>query len=169
MTTQVGAEEQRRGRPAKTPRLSKRDIIGIAMGIPLFLLSLCTLAVNPVGGVIVLFVSVSLLAPSRLYDRRNIRTMDFVAFRLATAVAFCFGALSVIGSIGLLSDPADEWEYMMLAVVYAVGGLIGFVLALSCTSVLVFKVKPSLAQAAIATAVGLATGALMSYLLIFRN
>lgn len=168
MTTGPVADVQSTGRPAKTPRLSKRDIVGIAMGIPLFLLSLCTLAVNPVGGGIVLFVSVSLLAPSRLYDHRKIRTMGFVALSLATAVAFCFGALSVIGSIELLSDPADEWEYMMLAVVYAVGGLIGFVLALSCTSILVFKVKPSLAQAAIAIAVGLPTGALMSYLLFYQ-
>ena len=146
------------------------NVIGIVMGVLVLLAGLGALIGLPGVwwvGVIALFVSVCLFVPSRVYEHRISRAVGLLVVILATAVSVDFAVFSGYCASGFLSDPLDE--FALLAVMIGVGSLIASVFAVSCTCVLVFKVKPRPAHAAIGIAAGIALGALMSYLLYFQD
>jgi hypothetical protein len=142
------------------------NIIGIMVGVPVFLLGICALAgslnsvLNVLVGAILLLVSVGLFIPSGLYDRGRTRAIGFVALSLATAVTVTCAAFFGWGVCEILSDPPDEFGLWVLGAMIWVGSLIASIFALSCTCVLVFKLRPRPAHAAIGIAAGIAVGVL---------
>jgi divalent metal cation (Fe/Co/Zn/Cd) transporter len=154
------------------------NIIGVVTGVPAFVLGICALAgslndvLNALVGAILLLISVGLLLPSRSYDHGKTRAIGFAALSLATAVTISCAAVLGWFAYNLLSDPPDEYGWWVLVAMIGVGCLIAFVYAISCTCVLVFKVKPKAAHAAIGIAAGIVVGlliAVLMYLLHFRH
>jgi hypothetical protein len=146
------------------------NVIGIVLGVLALLVGLG--ALNGLRGVwwvgvIALFVSVCLFVPSRVYEHRIVHAIGLLALILGTAVSVDFAVFSGYCAFGFLSDLHDE--FAGLVEVIGVGSLIISAFAVSCTCVLVFKVKPRPAHAAIGIAAGIALGALMSYLLYFQD
>ena len=149
------------------------NVIGIVMGVLVFLAGLGALIGLPGVwwvGVIALFVSVCLFVPSKVYEHRIARAVGLLVVILATAVSVDFAVFSGYCASGFLSDPLDE--FALLVGMIGVGSLIASVFAVSCTCVLVFKVKPRPAPAAVGITAGIAVGlliAVLMYLLHFRH
>ena len=154
------------------------NVIGIVLGVPVFVagLWLSTGALHGdyhfgLAGFILLLISIGLFIPSRLYDHGRTRAIGFVALSLATAVTvYCAAFLGWL-AYNSLSDPPtpDEFGWWVLVVMIGVGYAIAFLYAISCTCVLLFKIKPRPAHAVVGIAAGIVVGALMSYLLFFRD
>jgi hypothetical protein len=158
------------------------NVIGIVMGLPIFLAGTWS-AHDALRGdsqmgllaVILLPISISLLIPTRLYERGTARAFGFVALSLAAAVTVSLAFFLGWWTYELLSNPPNEYNMFglyLLAALMMVGILISSVFALSCTCVLVFKVKPNAAHAAVGITAGIAVGlltAVLMYLLHFRH
>jgi hypothetical protein len=162
LATEAGAEAQLQGNPTEARRLAKWDIIGMVIGLPVFLLAICALTgLQGIWwvGATVLFVSVSLFIPSRLYDHGRVRTIGSAAVSLAIAVsvncAFVFG----FGVCSFCSDPGDEYALGFLVMIGG-GGLIAFAVALLCACVLLKKLRPSPIRAGITATAGIVLGLL---------
>jgi dipeptide/tripeptide permease len=182
LTAEPGAQE-RAQRYSKKRQHTKGweilgNIIGIVMGVPVFVLGICALAgslnsvLNLLVGAILLIISVGLLLPSRFYDHGKTRAIGFAALSLATVVTVSCAAVLGWFAYNLLSDPPDEYGWWVLVAMIGVGVLIASLFAISCTCVLVFKAKPKPAHAAIAIAAGIAVGlltAVLMYLLHLRH
>jgi len=173
MTTGPAADAQSTGCLAKRLGLTKRDIIGIVLGVPVFLLGFGALNGFPGAwwvGVIVLFVSFSLFTPGRVYEHRRVRAFGFVALGSAVAVSANCVALCALVVWGLMSHP--DFEFAMFLAIIGIGGLLSLILALSCICVLMFKLRPKQTHAAMGIAPGIAVGLLhilLAYLLLLRG
>jgi hypothetical protein len=172
--TEPGAQEESPRYPTEKQHTKAwgifGNVIGIVMGVLVFLAGLGALIGLPGVwwvGMIALFVSVCLFVPSRVYEHRIVHAIGLLALILGTAVSVDFAVFSGYCAFGFLSDLHDE--FAGLVAVIGVGSLIISAFAVSCTCVLVFKVKPRPAHAAIGIAAGIALGALMSYLLYFQD
>jgi hypothetical protein len=159
---------------AKKHGLRACDIIGIVMGV----LILCPglgLAVygfhGPLyllAGVGLLVISVGLFIPSRHYERGITRAVGFAISALTTGVSVAIAVFA--GWIAQLAsqqtDPSFQlFEGMVTLFLTAVAGF-----SIGCTVVLLLKLRPRLAHAAIAIAAGVGVGALLvrlMYLLHF--
>jgi hypothetical protein len=162
MTTGPVADAQSTGSLAKRHGLTKRDIIGIVLGVPVSLIGFHLVTwpyhrfLYPVVGLILVLISVGLFIPSRHYERGNARAFGFMAVMLVTGVAAFLAGLA--GACWLLSSPDDEFG--ILAAILGAVALAGFAYALACTIVLLKKFRPGTAQALAATAAGVAAGSL---------
>jgi hypothetical protein len=149
------------------------NISSVVLGVLVFLAGLGALGgrlENGVVGGIALFVSVCLFIPSRVYEQRVARPIGFLALILATAASVNCAAFCGYAVYGFLSDLHDEFALLVAAI--GVGGLMAFVLALSCTCVMLFKLRPRPAHAAIGIATGIAVGLLhilLVYLVYFQD
>jgi len=148
--------------------MKARDIISIVMGAPIFLLGL-SLALYGLhsllslgAGVILLLISVGLIIPGKVYEHRAARAIGFVALSLATAASVTCVVIIGIG-VGIYyvsnSDPGAWWAWGVLVLIGG-GGLLALILALLCTWVLLRKLRPKPAHAAVGIAAGIAVGAL---------
>jgi len=173
MTKEPGAEAQSQGCPAKRHYLTKRDIIGIVMGVPVFLLGFGALNGFPGAwwvGVIAMLISVGLFIPSRLYERGKPRAIGFVALGSAVAVSTNCVVLSALVVWGLMSHP--DFEFAMFLIVIGVGSLLSLVCAILSIVVLMFKLRPGRTHGRIGVSAGIAVGLLhilLVYLLLFRD
>jgi len=156
MRTEPGPQDQSQQGPTKKHYITKHDVIGIVMGIPLFLLGLCALGVWWIG-LILLLISVGLLVPSSLYDHGKVRIIGFTALILAaTVTAYCAVFLS-LGAYAFLSDPPEDGEMRwIMAAVAMFWCLITFVPALPGICVLLKKLGPRPVHTTIAMVVGIA-------------
>jgi hypothetical protein len=172
MTTQSRAEAQSQEGPAKRPYLTKRDIIGIVLGVPVSLLGLHLVTwpyhklLYLVVGLTLQFISVGLFIPTSHYERKITRAIGLVALSLVIA-----GSVNCAFFVGfsLLAGPNDG---SVLGLVVAATFLIASIFALSCTCVLVLKLKPKPAHAAVGITGGIAVGlvnALVVYLVYVQE
>ncbi|MBN2098003.1 MAG: hypothetical protein JW753_00245 [Dehalococcoidia bacterium] len=144
-----------------TPRrhyMTKHDVIGILLGVPVFLLGLAALGAWW-AGTILLLVAIGLLIPSRLYDRRHVRAFGLLALGLTVTVLVYCAVILGWGTFQFISDPPRDGEMRwIMAAVAMFWCLIAFVLAASSIWVLFKKLKPKQVYTAVAIAVGIAGG-----------
>ncbi len=165
MRTGPVADVQSTGCLAKRHGLTKRDIIGIVLGVPVSLLGLHLVTwpyhrlLYLVVGLTLQFISVGLFIPTSHYERRITRAIGLVALSLVTAVSV--NCAFFVG-FSLLAGPNDG---SLLALVVAATFLIAFVFVLLCTLVLLSKLRPKPAHAAFGTVIGIAVGALLAWLM----
>jgi hypothetical protein len=154
--------------------LEGRDVVGIVMAVPIFLVGLGLALYGLHGllylgaGVILLLISVGLIIPSRHYEWGVTRVIGFATAVLATGVSVALAAWAGFCAYWLYSNPDDEFG--LLAVFFGGAGLAGFGYAVGCTVVLLKKLEPETKQTVTAIAVGVVVGALnilLMYLLHF--
>ncbi len=156
MTTEPGPQDQSQQGPTKKHYITEHDVIGIVMGVPVSLLGLHLVTwpyhrlLYLVVGLTLQFISVGLFIPTSHCERRITRAIGFVALSLVIAVSV--NCAFFVG-LSLLAGPNDG---SLLALVVAATFLIAFVFVLLCTLVLLGKLRPKPAHAAIGIAAGIA-------------
>jgi len=170
MTSEPRAGTQSHGRPAKRHLLTRRDIIGLVLGIPVFVagfgFAYGVLHGNLYQwfvGAILLFISIGLFIPGRLYEHEKSRAIGFVALCLAIAVSVNFAFLA---GFALLAGPHDG---SLLTLVAAAICLIASVYVLLCALVLLRRLRPMRNHLVIGAAAGAAAGALNILLMYLLN
>jgi hypothetical protein len=139
--------------------MKARDIAGIVIGVPVFLLGLYVglgaLHLGLYFGLVsatLLFVSVGLFIPSRRYEHGIARAIGFVALSLATALT-----VGCVAGFGLnlhdsFHEVAGDDATALLAI--AVGCLMAFVFSCLGTWVLQMKLNPRPAHSILAAVLG---------------
>ena len=137
-----------------------RDIAGIVMGVPLLLLGLLVglfaLRHGLYSGLVsatLLFISVGLFIPSRLYERGTTRAIGFIALSLAIALAAgCVVAFGVHLNDSFHEYQGDDATALLFI---AIGCLMASVFPLLGTWVLQTKLNPRKYDLAVAIAAGI--------------
>lgn len=169
MTDEARAEMQSQQGSTRTCQLNKYDVIGTRMGILVFVLGFLTHQAWWTG-MSLLLISVGLLIPSRLYGRRHIRPVGYVALSLTGAVTGWCAVFVMRGILGIFSPTVDQQEqfggmWWIIAALGIVMYLTASGLAISGSWLMLKKLKTRPAFASIAIAVGTVVGVLMHYLI----
>jgi hypothetical protein len=154
--------------------LEGRDVVGIVMGVPIFLLGLGLALYGLHGllylgaGVILLLISVGLIIPGKHYEWGITRSIGFAIAVLVTGVSV---ALAVFAGWNFhYASQEEDPSFALGEFVFALFFLAVFGYALWWTVVLLRKLEPETEQTATAIAVGVVVGlllVLLMYLLHF--
>ena len=176
MTTEPRAQVKSEQGSAKRQYqyLEGRDVVGIVMGVPIFLLGLGLALYGLHGllylgaGVILLLISVGLIIPGKHYEWGITRVIGFTISALTTGVSVALGAFA--GFLAHWTSQEEDNSFALGESIFALFFVAAFGYALGCTAVLLKKLEPEKEQTVAAIIAGIVVGlllVLLMYLLHF--
>jgi hypothetical protein len=149
--------------------LEGRDVVGIVMAVPIFLVGLGLALYGLHGllylgaGVILLLIFVGLIIPGKHYEWGITRVIGFAISALTTGVSVAF-AVFAGWNLHYASQEQDN-SFALFAFAAAILVLAGFGYAFGCTVVLFKKLEAETKQTVVTIVIGIAVGSLLVLLM----